>query len=263
MKNLYQLLFMMLLVFSISSCKESDSSNPELDLVEITTASQNAYIISLKALNPLETGYNRLFWSVKEDGKSVKIDSVKIAPLMVMTTMNHACPFQKPFESDEATSSFEGYVVFIMPSGEMGSWTINATIYLKNGSVIETNVPIQVANSWKLQSTTINDSKYFVSWIEPTQAFVGKNTVQLMLHKKQTMMNFPSTNDFNLEIYPYMDMGSGEGHSAPFDQLVSKGNGLFEGAISYSMSGDWTVTVTLKDATTTKEVIFSMNVISK
>lgn len=263
MKTLSKLILSMLLIFSISSCKESDSSSKELELVEIHKTSQDKYSISLKALNPLETGYNRLFWSLSENGKSVKIDSLQIAPLMRMATMNHACPFQKPFESSDVTSTFEGYVVFIMPSGEMGTWEISTTLYLKNGDVIETTVPIQVGNSWRLQSTTLNDTKYFISWVQPTQAFVGKNTVQILLHKKQTMMNFPSSNDVNLEIYPYMDMGGGEGHSAPFDQLISKGNGFFEGSISYSMSGDWTVTVTLKDGTTTKDVIFSMNVISK
>jgi hypothetical protein len=265
MKTFYRNIFFIATIsIALISCDDQSSTNSDLDLLEIQTVVHENHTVTLSALKPLETGYNRLFWSISQNGETEIVDSVSITPLMTMTDHTHACPFEKPFSSIEAHGKHEGYVIFNMPSGMMGSWNIKSTFWLRNQIKIETDIPVSVLNSWKLQSFSANGTKYFVSWVSPEQPIVGKNTVRLFLHKKGTMMHFPSTNDFDLSLYPYMDMGGGEGHSAPFEQLQAIGNGVFEGSISYSMSGDWQISVNALEADTTlASVVFNMNVISK
>ncbi len=267
MKNLRKLSFLLiagLLVF-VSSCSDNNSNtNSDIELIAISSVKSGDFTVQLESEKLLETGYNNLYWSVSKGNERVQLDSVTFSPIMDMTTMKHSCPKGNPTKSNTLDRAFETYAVFIMPSGEMGTWSISVHAYLSSREHIEADLPVYIANSWRLQSATINDTKYFVSWVSPVEPFVGKNTVKLMLHKKMTMMSFPSTDDFALSMYPFMDMGAGEGHSAPFEQLTAKGNGVFEGSISYSMSGDWQITVTLgTDPTTTKDVVFNMNVISK
>lgn len=253
------------LLLIISSCSDNNSNtNSDIELISISSVVSGDFTVQLESEKLLETGYNQLYWSVSKGNERVQLDSVTFSPIMDMTTMKHSCPKGKPAKSSSVEKAFESYAVFIMPSGAMGTWSISVNAYLSSGEHIETELPVSIANSWRLQSVTVNDTKYFVSWVSPTEPFVGKNTVKLMLHKKMTMMSFPSTDDFTLSMYPYMDMGAGEGHSAPYEQLTAKGNGVFEGSISYSMSGDWQITVTIgTDPTTAKDVVFNMNVISK
>ncbi|TNE73755.1 hypothetical protein EP331_03670 [bacterium] len=262
--NFLKAISIALISIAVISCKDSTTTDNSLELLSITSAESGDYILHLSGLKPLETGYNRLFWDVSKAGTTVEIDSILVNPIMDMTTMTHSCPKETPFSSQDADGKFEGYMVFIMPSGDMGSWAITATAYLSNGESFTAAVDISVANSWKLQSFTYNEVKYFVSWASPDEPFVGKNTVQLMLHKKATMMSFPSTDDLSLSIYPYMDMGSGEGHSAPYEQVERMGTGHYKGSISYSMSGDWQITVSANSGSeTVAETVFNMNVISK
>lgn len=257
-------LLVLLMLTSLFACKDSGSKDATLDLMEINSATVDGYSVKLSALKPLATGYNQLFWLVSKDNQLIGVDSMNIMPIMDMMTMSHSCPTQKPFKSVQADGYFEGYVVFIMPSGEMGSWSITATLWLSNGEQIETTLNISVLNSWKLQSFTHNNVKYFVSWVSPQEPFVGKNTVELMLHKKATMMSFPESTDLMLELYPYMNMGGGEGHSAPYEQLKHVGNGKHTGSISFSMSGEWQISVFAKhNADTAATVVFTINVISK
>lgn len=253
------------LLIILSSCSDNNSNtNSKIDLITISSVQNGEYSIILESDKLLETGYNRLFWSVSNGNDRLQLDSLSFSPIMDMTTMKHSCPKGIPEKSTEVERAFEAYTVFIMPSGEMGSWSIAVKAYLSNGEQVEAEVPVSVANSWRLQSATLNNNKYFVSWVSPAEPFVGKNTVKLMLHKKATMMSFPSTDDFSLSMYPFMDMGAGEGHSAPFEQLSAKGKGVFEGSISYSMSGDWQITVSIgTEPSTTVDVVFNMNVLSK
>lgn len=82
-----------------------------------------------------------------------------------------------------------------------------------------------------------------------------------MVHTRETMMSFPPVENAVLEIYPYMDMGGGSGHSTEFTAPEAEGSGYYEGSINYSMSGTWTTSVTLTagDATL-PEVVFEYSV---
>jgi len=85
-----------------------------------------------------------------------------------------------------------------------------------------------------------------------------------MVHTRASMMNFPPVADAELEIYPYMDMGGGSGHSTEFNPPEATGNGYYEGSINYSMSGTWTTSVTLTiDGDTLPEAMFEYSVLAQ
>lgn len=230
----------------LASCSSSDNSDVSLDLQPVNTVTVDGYSINLESDKDLETGYNTLFWKVQKDGESVDIESFTVNPMMDMMTMQHSTPVEQPIVNPIDNDYFYNMAVFIMPSGEMGSWSISFEIITKNDITISGDISVDVASSWRLTSVRDDNSNvYFITWMAPEDPVIGNNELRFLVHKRESMMNFPATSDAELEIYPYMDMGGGQGHSTDFTTPVSKEGGMYEGSINYSMSGVWTTSVKL------------------
>ena len=258
------LIAFVLLVFTLSSCDVTNSSDsePELDLVTIGSATSENYIISLESESTLETGANQIYWKVERDGDLITPESISITPMMDMGDMMHSTPFQQPEVTSGDDRYFSGQAVFIMASGMMGSWSIEFEITLPNQDVLTGEIPVEVDASWRLTSVRDeNDKIYFITWLHPRKPVTGNNTLGFMVHTRESMMSFPPVEDAELEIYPYMDMGGGSGHSTEFTTPEADDEGYYEGSINYSMSGTWTTSVTLTaGGITLPEVMFEYSV---
>ena len=254
------------LVFVAVSCDTTNNSDSDLDLTPINTVSVEGYTVSLYAESDLETGANQLYWKIEEGNNTAELESFTITPMMDMGEMMHSTPFDQPMTSEEDEDYLTNMAVFIMPSGEMGTWAIPFEITPMGASeAISGEISIDVASSWKLNSTRSESGEvYFISWYEPKKPVSGNNDLMFLIHSRSSMMSFPAFSDAELSVYPYMDMGGGSGHSTDFTTPVSTGNGFYEGDINYSMSGVWTTSVELIVGNDTlPEVMFEYNVQAK
>lgn len=254
----------LVLVFAVS-CSDDDNSDISLELQPINSVTVDGYDISLESERNLATGYNTLYWKVQKDGKSVDIESFTVNPMMDMMTMEHSTPVEQPVLNPIDSDYFYNMAVFIMPSGEMGTWSIAFEIVTKTEETISGNISIEVESSWRLTSVRDeNDNVYFITWMTPEDPVMGNNELSYLVHTRETMMNFPAVSDVELIIYPYMDMGGGHGHSTDFNDPVAKGNGMYEGSINYSMSGVWTTSVKIVAGNDTlPEAMFEYSVKAK
>lgn len=250
-----------------TSCDVNNSSDtePQLDLTPIQSLTVDGYTVSLESESNLVTGANLLYWKVERNGELVTPESISISPMMDMGDMAHSTPFEQPITSAEDERYFSNLAVFIMPGGQMGSWSINFEITLSNNETLTGELPIEVASSWRLTSVPDGNGKiYFITWLTPQTPVSGNNDLEFMVHTRESMMSFPPVEDAELEIYPYMDMGGGSGHSTDFNPPVAVGNGHYEGSINYSMSGTWTTSVTLTvDGNTLPEAMFEYSVLAQ
>lgn len=253
-----------ILFFVTISC-DTSSSSTEFSGIPIHSVSADGYTISLFGDKELETGANTLYWKIEENGNLVDLQTFSITPMMDMGNMEHSTPVDNPqlFEEDE--EYFYSRVVFIMPGGEMGSWSISFEFVTGNGKTISGEMPVDVKPSWKLTSVKdAGDNIYFITWLAPQQPQSGNNDLSFMLHTRESMMAFPAVDDAELIIYPYMDMGSGQGHSTDFTAPEAVGNGIYKGDINYSMSGVWTTSVQLVvKGDTLPEAVFEYSVQAK
>lgn len=255
----------LLLIIVAISCDSSDTSTPELEASLLSTASIDGYSIELFSENDLRTGYNNLYWKVSKDGEVIELDSFSAMPIMHMTQMSHSCPYTSPEKMADYTDYYQSSANFIMPSGEMGYWEVQIEFTTKSDEAISGEIDIDVESSWMLTSTQSNNGNvYFISWYAPETPKTGNQDLTFMIHKRESMMSFPAVSDAELEVYPYMDMGGGEGHSTPFETPEAIGSGMYEGSINYSMSGTWTTTVkVITETDTTSAVTFEYSVIAK
>ncbi|MDR9417850.1 FixH family protein [Gracilimonas sp.] len=255
---------MAVLVFTATSCNTTNDSDPTLDLMPINSVTVDGYTVSLESDNELETGSNDLYWKIEQDGNMITPQSITINPMMDMVEMNmmHSTPFEQPQTAEEDDRYFKNMAVFIMPSG-MGNWTVNFEITLQNDEVISGEMPIEVNSSWRLTSVQHEQSGdvYFITWHSPNKPVVGENDLTFLVHTRASMMNFPAVSDIEMDVYPYMDMGGGSGHSTDYATPTATGNGAYEGSINYSMSGTWTTSVELiVENDTLPEVVFEYSV---
>tara|TARA_Y100001972_G_C7664971_1_gene336016 strand:- start:3793 stop:4572 length:780 start_codon:yes stop_codon:yes gene_type:complete len=244
MKKLGIILSGLMVVFY--SCNSSEDIGPDLtdDLLEITTHAENDLNISIYAPEKLFVGYNEITVEIKDtDGHPVS-GEISVVPMMDMTTMSHSCPL----EADQNTFSAGIYnfnAVFVMPSGEMGSWSIDFTI---NG--MEISVPVEVIAPERSRlvsfiSTMDEETKYFVTLIGPKDPAVGKNDLEIAVFETQSMMLWPAVTTLEFEVEPWMVSMD---HGSPNN--VAPGHteeGHYKGTVNFTMTGDWQIRLTMTE----------------
>ena len=84
-----------------------------------------------------------------------------------------------------------------------------------------------------------DQTKLFVTRIEPKSPEVGINDFTLGIYKRESMMSFPAVDDLVVSMEPEMPT---MGHGSPNNvDPVSVGNGMYEGKVNFTMTGYWKV----------------------
>jgi hypothetical protein len=93
-----------------------------------------------------------------------------------------------------------------------------------------------------LQLKEIDGTPFAFCWEKPLPSLTGEQDIQFRLFYWENS-SWKPVNDAVLNLYPYMDMGGGDGHSTPFQKPIFIGNGAYKGMINYIMSGGWELTL--------------------
>jgi hypothetical protein len=242
-----------LLAIPLVSCEnDEDPVDKDPDMVLIATAmtEKQAFEISLYANDTLFEGYNSLFISVKStSSKSLVTDAtLALKPIMDMTDTEHSAPYENPEGLANDEDLFEAAVVFIMPSSGMMGWTLDVNV--KTEEKDETAVleipkvrSLDEARKFNLISP-LDDTKYFVSLVEPMDLEVGINNCEFTVHYKENMMSFPPAEDLTIEIEPEMPSMD---HGSPNNvHPVHTADGHYVGKVNFTMTGWWRIHMVIK-----------------
>lgn len=246
MKTLkYTLLLFVAALFT--SCSDGEDPAPafDTDLTEITSFTENNITVTLFASENLFVGYNAITAKIQDASGQLLNGDISVMPMMEMMTMSHSCPIDFPDGDTFKNGAFSFNPVFVMPSGEMGSWRLIFTI---NDQKV--NVPVNITSPafTKLVSfTSLMDdkAKYFVAYVNPKDPKVGQNDLEIAVYKRQSMMEWPAVEGMIFNVEPWMvsmDHGS-PNNVAPKDA----GEGHYKGKVNFTMTGDWQIRLTMKD----------------
>lgn len=235
---------------------DSDNETPEPTLTyqkiaEGQTENHNLKVEVYSADDELTTGYNPLYIALFDaKGKRLEQASISLMPLMDMMTMKHAAPVENPASQDAVDGYFPGAVVFTMPSGEMGSWTLTIGVEV-NGQTDKVILPVTVKEpaTSRLKSfvSATDGTKYYVAYLQQQQPKVGVNDLEVAVFRKNTMMDFPAVTNLTMELEPEMPT---MGHGSPNNENpVHIGNGHYKGKVNFTMTGLWYLHLTLHDTT--------------
>jgi len=261
----YLSLAMLVTCVSLFSCSEDEVVvDPTAGLTKITEgiATDAGVKVELWAKEELFVGYNPVFVALydAETNKRITDAHVSFGPLMTMTTMNHACPFENPTSENATGYLFPGSITFIMGSGDMGSWKLAVNVHNhlseKEGSA-ELDVVVSTPTVSRLKSfVTTTGEKYFMAYTFPDKTKVGVNDISFMLYKKETMMSFPGVGDFTMSMEPEMPaMGHGSPNNVNPTHIA---NGAYAGKVNFTMTGDWRLNLQLTKGDLVQDVFFDV-----
>lgn len=237
-----KILFALLgLTVTVMSCSDEETE-PKIDtqLQQVGEAIQQGIKVTLYADEPLFVGYNEITAQIEmEDGTALSGQAQAVA-LMDMMTKQHTCPLEYPEGNTVKEGLLRFSAVFVMPSGEMGTWVVNITT-----GETEISVPVTVVQPEQkrlvsfVSSVETGEVSYFVCLLEPREPQVGQNDLKLVVYTKKSMMEWPAAEGLEIEMTPWM---TSMDHGSPNNvNPVHEGKGHYAGKVNFTMTGDWQI----------------------
>jgi hypothetical protein len=240
-------------LFTTSCDSDDDTPTPTIAYQKIAegTATGTDIKVELYSNEELTTGYNRIYVALFDAaGKRMEQGSISLKPMMDMGEKKHASPIENPTSEQATDGYFPGAVVFTMPSGNMGSWTLGVQVQA-NGQTGTFTAPVTIKEpaTSRLKSfvSETDGAKYFVAYLQPGAPKIGINDMEVAVYKMNTMMDFPAVTNLTLALEPEMPT---MGHGSPNNvNPVHTGDGHYKGKVNFTMTGLWYLHLTLSDAT--------------
>jgi len=234
-------------LLSFASCsKNNDNAPTQTEKIRIAEkTSSTGMLVTLWAdKQDLTVAWNQLYVSLRNsDGSIVTNAKVSFAPVMDMTAMKHSAPVEQPLYTPDK-ELYKGAVVFSMPSGQMGAWTLTVTV---DGEpvIFALDIKAAPANTKSTATFTGSDGGYYtVSLVQPLTPRMGMNDLEVLVNRRQDMMNFPPVEDLAIELIPEMPS---MGHGSPNNvNPIHTGKGRYRGKVNFTMTGDWRLHFKLK-----------------
>lgn len=214
----------------------------EVEAEALTLGAQTvgAWELVLKARTAPHVGYNRLLIEATRGGTAVEEATVQLAP----RRQGQTAPLYAPVTVQaDAEGYLEAGAFFLQPKGDAQTWTVQMALEALGQSVV-VDWDVTVRDSLWMQTLAhpLTGATYYLSWVQPARPITGEDVLIFAIHKATTT-GFAPVRDVQLDVYPYMDMGAGEGHSTPYEAPQHDAGGLYRGTINFIMSGGWDLTL--------------------
>lgn len=241
-KYLFSSVLLILSLYIISCSKNSTEPDTTVSYQKIAEGYVPGIAVKavLYAKTGLTTGYNQVFIALSDSASAQTIEQaqVMLMPMMDMGTMKHAAPVENP--QLNAAKLFAGAVIFTMPSGTMGSWTLDITV-MTNGKTGKLTLPLTITEptTKRIKSfiSKVDNAKFFIALLEPQNPKVGVNDMEIAIYKSKSMMEFPADSSLSVTLTPEMPT---MGHGSPNNMdPVHVGKGHYKGKVNFTMTGLW------------------------
>lgn len=242
--TLFLALILGLLTFSACQPDEPEV-NPFENFELISETQRGDLTLGVYSEKALFAGYNTIYFEVTKGETFLENANLNFTPIMDMGAMKHSCPFEQPVLNTNGV--YEAKVLFQMPSME-GTWTLNLDVNDAETNISESfEIPVSVIqpefSRVIVTSSVIDQKRLIIGYVEPNAPIVGANSFKIAIYTMENMMSFVPVNYLAVEIEPEMpSMGHGSnGNINP----VFTNNGMYEGTVSFNMTGDWRIHLAL------------------
>jgi len=229
----------------IGACADDNEElTPESERVSLGLEQADSVSVELLADGPLHVGLNKVYYRVKRvaDGAVVESATIDQTPMMTMMSMDmeHSSPHEQP-PGVAVDGLFPAFVVFQMPSGDMGHWRVEAVVDAGSGDEAVTFV-VTVADSGSRKDLAMGEMGTAIVTLDFHGALkVGQNPFTVTVNKKADMhgMMWEPLSDLTVTAAP--DMPS-MGHGSPGNiDPVHVQAGRYDGSVNLTMPGQWRI----------------------
>lgn len=260
----------------VSSCtKDKTDYEAEIETVvtehltfkEAARFEKDGYTIHIASLNgTFYKGYNEVHVSVQRGAVAVEPEEITCLPIFTdakgqHTTGPHGYQLVHQADSGYHTS----YVVFTQESGTGNEWRLYMS-FRANGVTHQLDEAIAVVpqpnKNLNMTSFIGSDGEHYViALVGPQKPNVAENELVAGIYRYDkpstaTSGNFPepelfsyaAVEGYTLQLDPRMPEPSMGNHSSPNNKdLTARSDGLYQGVVNYTMTGNWTLNFILSD----------------
>ncbi len=254
--KIFRIIALVLVTLFASCSSNNDAVVAELDgLVKVQEITNDTHTIEIySSTGVLQQGYNGISLRIKNKitNEYEKSATVTWAPLMYMTSMQHACPYSTVTKTTGKEALYQGYIVFQMAENTTEYWELTVN-YSISGTAYTAKSKITVPKSIKQRVTTCSGTdggRYILALIEPKGPKVALNdmTVGVFKMKDMTMMQFPAVDNFKVKIDPRMPSMGNHGSPNNVDLTQSPLDLFYHGKLALTMTGLWRINLQLLNA---------------
>ena len=266
------LFFLLTACFAVVACtKNKTDYEAEIDTVvpeyhefkEAVSVHSGGYKISVEALNgTFYKGYNEIRLKITDSKTNEKADASGVTYLPIRNNAdgsNVSCPHRYDLVDKPDDGYFSGYSVFTNESGSDGSWELYISFTIADQTyTAKQRITVQEQANSNLSMTTFtgrDDQQYFIALVSPLEPKVGENVLVAGIYRYNRPNNPPSGNfpdasqfsftevsGYTLQLDPRMPEPSMGNHSSPNNEdLTQQSDGLYQGVVNYTMTGNWTL----------------------
>ena len=149
-------------------------------------------------------------------------------------------PVVVPPTQADAEGFFQGDAFLLTPDTTARTFEIALQVTPLDGPTREVAFTVEARNDIWMQTS----GDLLISWVSPARPVVGANTFEVAAHTWSGSAFVPA-DGATPSLFPYMDMGGGDGHSTPFTEPTGVGNGRYRSTVDFIMSGGWEMGVAL------------------
>ncbi|MBR6820317.1 MAG: FixH family protein [Bacteroidaceae bacterium] len=229
---------------------------------ELSTVVDGQYnVFAYSKTGTFHVGYNDLYFVATKrlSGNYIKNFAIcDLTPQMYMVRMDkyHSTPVSSGVTTfnDNYLAVKRGWISFLMGSSDMGSWTLSYAVSVlgSKANLEKTAFTVDAlpeGQDW-VKSFKLDNQTYYLSLVNPSDWTVGGNEIVAYVSQQSAQGTTPyglAEKKFTIDIDPRMpDMGN---HTSPDNRSLTRlGDGSYKGYINLTMTGQWRIHLTVRDA---------------
>jgi hypothetical protein len=228
----------------LASCSSSSGSG----LTPLGSAQAGAITVQLYTATQLATGLSPVYAKLTDaSGAGVTTAVVTFVPTMTMTGGGtHTAPVVGPVNLNNEFM-FQGYVMFPMASGAMGSWSMKVGVQILPAvAPTYANFPsLPVAETGCASTFASGGTTYALSFNLKSVATVGMNpVVDTLFSTTDSGATYTPVNDASLVLVPCVPSASHCSSGSVNPAFVS--DGTYNGQVNFDRSGSWVTEVQVR-----------------
>ncbi|NNE35303.1 MAG: FixH family protein [Rhodothermales bacterium] len=220
-----------------------DAPSVEEGPVVVGEQTVDGITVSLLRTEVLHAGYNDLMVRLEEsNGAAISNARIAIAAIASRASIDYEpLSFGSPVVGSSDGTADVGVLLLQTAESDV-DWTLNVAATFGNRSV---SVPfdIEVSDSlWVQRVETSASNELLIAWVQPVRPQTGDTSLEFAVYR-DTGVSFEAVTNAEIDLYPYMDMGGGDGHSTPYTIPEQVEPGRYRGRINFIMAGGWDLTL--------------------
>ncbi len=239
----------LLAVGLLASCSQDADPLPvdELEGLKLITSvvKENRTVEFYSVTGKLTTGYNEIFFRVKNPDSSVVANNTRATWISNMKTADStlSCPASAVLSKAGTSSLFGGFIIFPVAGSGEDQWELTISYNAGGSFSLTGEIPVEAAPKQVVASFEGKDAqKYIIAMVDPAKPEIGDNVMSALLYRMKPASDYEAVSGYKIKIEPWLTT-AGRGSSNNTD--LTPQDGIYRGNVNLTTTGNWRINLQL------------------